>query len=201
MPVIAIRCPHCGGIPQLDDDREFGYCSYCGTRIKIENHVVNNNFDHKATQISRLKSLARTHMDRGDYGNALEVLKDISGMDDTDPDYYLLLMELHYRRGASGGGLLSGIEESRSAADLISGLHGKYARYSGDRRTVADVVRSFGLPPYDVDGELRAKSRLYAASWDGGWCSQPSEYRNHVGGGRYETVSGVRNFGDRKSVV
>lgn len=35
MAVTALRCPSCGAEITLDDDREFGFCSYCGSKIQI----------------------------------------------------------------------------------------------------------------------------------------------------------------------
>jgi DNA-directed RNA polymerase subunit RPC12/RpoP len=36
MPMLALICPKCGGSIELDDSREYGFCSYCGTRIVLE---------------------------------------------------------------------------------------------------------------------------------------------------------------------
>ena len=36
MPLIALKCPECGGDIQLDDAREFGFCMYCGCKVLLE---------------------------------------------------------------------------------------------------------------------------------------------------------------------
>ena len=33
MGFIAVKCPTCGADVNLDSSREFGYCTYCGTKI------------------------------------------------------------------------------------------------------------------------------------------------------------------------
>ncbi len=41
MPVIALKCPNCRGDLELDSTREFGFCQYCGTKIMIQEEMVN----------------------------------------------------------------------------------------------------------------------------------------------------------------
>lgn len=36
MQMQAVTCPNCNGEIQLDTSRDFGFCSYCGTKIMIE---------------------------------------------------------------------------------------------------------------------------------------------------------------------
>ena len=165
MPVIAIRCPHCGGGIRLDDDREFGFCKYCGTRIRIEDHVVNNitnNInDHRTVQINRLKKTARIHLDRNDFDNAGDIISEIGKIDDTDPDYRLLYLELFYRLYHSGHYLLSDIEKEGSCINVLIADYESYRKYSGDPRSIAEVIKSFGLPPYDVESEIERVSSGY----------------------------------------
>ena len=35
--VIPLNCPKCNAEITLDGDRDFGFCSYCGTRIVLQN--------------------------------------------------------------------------------------------------------------------------------------------------------------------
>ncbi len=46
MAIVALKCPHCGGDLQLDDSRQFGFCQYCGTKIMIQEQIVNNNTNY-----------------------------------------------------------------------------------------------------------------------------------------------------------
>lgn len=40
MSIIALVCPQCGGEISIDNEREFGFCSYCGTKIILKNNEV-----------------------------------------------------------------------------------------------------------------------------------------------------------------
>ncbi len=35
--LISIKCPGCGADLSVEDNREFSFCSYCGTKVKINN--------------------------------------------------------------------------------------------------------------------------------------------------------------------
>lgn len=39
MKIIALKCPNCNADIELDQDREFGFCNYCGTKIMIADAV------------------------------------------------------------------------------------------------------------------------------------------------------------------
>ena len=36
MSIVNAKCPNCGASIQLDDDRNEGFCSYCGSKIKVQ---------------------------------------------------------------------------------------------------------------------------------------------------------------------
>ncbi len=36
MSVVNAKCPNCGASIQLDNDRSEGFCSYCGSKVKVE---------------------------------------------------------------------------------------------------------------------------------------------------------------------
>lgn len=36
MSLVNVKCPNCGASIQLDNDRTEGFCSYCGSKVKIE---------------------------------------------------------------------------------------------------------------------------------------------------------------------
>lgn len=40
MAIIAVECPNCKGKPELDDGKEFAFCPYCGTIIKLHERVL-----------------------------------------------------------------------------------------------------------------------------------------------------------------
>lgn len=73
MGFIPMICPQCGAQVQLDESREFGFCSYCGTKIVQDKVVVehrgNVGVDHSA-EIDNLLRRASEYMQRDDTDGA-----------------------------------------------------------------------------------------------------------------------------------
>ena len=40
MALIAMKCPSCGADVEMDDSRDFGFCTYCGTKVMQDKMVV-----------------------------------------------------------------------------------------------------------------------------------------------------------------
>lgn len=40
MALVSLRCPSCGADIELDEKREFGFCSYCGTKVMMDKQIV-----------------------------------------------------------------------------------------------------------------------------------------------------------------
>lgn len=36
MATVSIKCPNCGGALELDDSKEFGFCMFCGTQVRVQ---------------------------------------------------------------------------------------------------------------------------------------------------------------------
>ena len=39
MPIVAAKCPNCGGELQLDDNLKSGFCMYCGSRVIVQEAI------------------------------------------------------------------------------------------------------------------------------------------------------------------
>ncbi len=66
--IIALQCPQCFGDIQLDDDREFGFCCMCGTKIMLsetEGHLERKKYNN-------FKRRAEMEFELMNYENALE---------------------------------------------------------------------------------------------------------------------------------
>lgn len=50
MGMIPVKCPNCGADIQLDDSREFGFCSFCGTKVMQDKVVVEHRGSVKVDQ-------------------------------------------------------------------------------------------------------------------------------------------------------
>ncbi len=40
MRIVELKCPNCGATIQVDEDRDFCFCSYCGTKSMIDNGTI-----------------------------------------------------------------------------------------------------------------------------------------------------------------
>lgn len=36
MAIVSINCPNCNGALELDDSKEFGFCMFCGTQVRVQ---------------------------------------------------------------------------------------------------------------------------------------------------------------------
>lgn len=36
--MLQLKCPNCGADIALDDTRDFGFCSYCGTKVLLDEY-------------------------------------------------------------------------------------------------------------------------------------------------------------------
>jgi len=50
MAMISLICEQCGGSVELDDTREFGFCSFCKAKILIKNDTIINNITQNITK-------------------------------------------------------------------------------------------------------------------------------------------------------
>ena len=50
MSLIALKCPQCNADLEIDSEREYMYCEYCGTKVMRESHTtINNNVINNVT--------------------------------------------------------------------------------------------------------------------------------------------------------
>lgn len=50
MSLIALKCPQCNADLEIDSDREFMYCEYCGTKVMRDKHTtINNSYTKNVT--------------------------------------------------------------------------------------------------------------------------------------------------------
>lgn len=61
MGFVAVKCPSCGADVQLDDSREFGFCTFCGAKVVQDKIVV----EHRGTVHIEGTVTADTLLERG----------------------------------------------------------------------------------------------------------------------------------------
>ena len=57
MALIALKCPSCGADIELDESREFAFCSYCGSKVMQEKKIVELKGNVKVDGISTVDKL------------------------------------------------------------------------------------------------------------------------------------------------
>ncbi len=70
MPVVALRCPHCGGDIELDDKKEFGFCCHCGTKIMIQEQIKQRYCIDNSDKIDNWLELSKSAMFSKNYSEA-----------------------------------------------------------------------------------------------------------------------------------
>lgn len=75
MALVAMKCPNCSANIELDDSREFGFCSYCGTKVMQERIIVEHKGGVVLDNTEKLKNLhilAERALNSGDNTKARE---------------------------------------------------------------------------------------------------------------------------------
>lgn len=49
MAIVALRCPSCNGEIELDDSREYGFCTFCGSKVMIQEEIQKIKVVHTGT--------------------------------------------------------------------------------------------------------------------------------------------------------
>lgn len=95
MAFIVLKCPSCGAEINLDKNREFGFCSFCGTKIIqdkqiIEHRVIN---DH-SSDVNGYLFLAQRCLEKGDIDAAELYYEKILAIEPTNETANIKLKEI-----------------------------------------------------------------------------------------------------------
>lgn len=77
-----LKCPDCGADIELNAEKDFGFCSYCGTKIMLKqvievHHTGLNPKDRKDEEIAEIKKIKDYIYERVDDYNELEKLRNL----------------------------------------------------------------------------------------------------------------------------
>lgn len=77
--MIPVKCPECGASIEIDKERSFGFCSYCGSKVIInnENEQIIRNIDEaaiKKSEVEKELELKKLELEeeRRKYARAME---------------------------------------------------------------------------------------------------------------------------------
>ena len=88
MTLVALRCPHCGGTVNMEDDLASGFCTFCGNRV-INDRVAANRAQAEAERrhnVTSLLRMAKHHLEDGDTHQAESLLKSAMMLDSANSD-------------------------------------------------------------------------------------------------------------------
>ena len=74
MALKALKCPNCEANIQVDDDREYGFCSYCGAQVQIKEKVVavHSAEEFDSARFMKLMEDSQAFLKMGNYFRAEE---------------------------------------------------------------------------------------------------------------------------------
>ena len=93
MGYIKISCPSCGANIELDDSREFGFCSFCGTKITQDKIVVEHRGSVKINGVANTKSLldrAKLFLEDQKFNEAYQYCERALDIEPQNPEAYLI---------------------------------------------------------------------------------------------------------------
>lgn len=139
MTIVALKCPHCNGDLQMEDDREFGFCQYCGTKIMIQQEIININNQINGSAVNN------TYNGQTTVHNTFTINNKSSSQ-----SKYPILEDGHYE-----GPLVDGKPHGKGIFIWSTGV-----RYEGD--FVHGVIEGFGRKDYPdgyYEGDFRNNNR------------------------------------------
>lgn len=80
MGLVSMKCPSCSANIELDDSREFGFCTYCGTKVMTERIIIEHKGGVILDNTEKLKNLhilAKRALDSGDNSKAKDYFNEI----------------------------------------------------------------------------------------------------------------------------
>lgn len=100
MGFIKFVCPNCGANVELSDDREFGFCMYCGTKLIQDKVVIEHRGNVSVSGIASVQSLLKRtilFIEEKDYERALTYCEKVLDIDPHNGEAYTyrLLAQTH----------------------------------------------------------------------------------------------------------
>lgn len=97
MRLVELKCPSCGADLQIEEGREFCFCTYCGAKAVLDGSITTHIIDEakireaEAMEKIKLAELEKQQKDNSNY-NKLMIIMIVVGMVGT----CLMLLILHF---------------------------------------------------------------------------------------------------------
>lgn len=92
MKIVNVKCPGCGASIQLDADRETGFCSFCGSTIKVQEAIQRIKFDN-TDLIKNNLVLAETAYESKEYDKCVLLADKVLEADTENNQAWLLKLK------------------------------------------------------------------------------------------------------------
>ncbi len=89
MPFVSAKCPNCGASIQVDNQRESGFCQYCGSKIQIKEAIVKVRID-KSANFANYRELAQSAYRGNDGSNSLKYVEKALEINPRDAEMWFL---------------------------------------------------------------------------------------------------------------
>ena len=92
MSLVDVKCPNCGASIQLDNGREFGFCSYCGSKVQLQQAVNKIQID-KSGDIQSYIDLSKSSIEAGNGQEAYDYANKALELSTQNTDAWFLKMQ------------------------------------------------------------------------------------------------------------
>ena len=92
MSIVNVKCPNCGASIQLDSDREEGFCSYCGSKVKVQEAINKVKID-KSGDLKNLLNLANAAIEANNGQEALNYANKTLEVDSQNGEAWYIKMQ------------------------------------------------------------------------------------------------------------
>ena len=92
MSLVNVKCPNCGASIQLDNERADGFCSYCGSKIKVQEAINLIRID-KSGDLQNFLNLAQSAIDGNNGKEALAYANKALELDSSNGDAWFIKMQ------------------------------------------------------------------------------------------------------------
>ena len=94
MSFVNVKCPKCGASIQLDSDMKEGFCSYCGSKIHIEEAISKIKID-KSDNLRNLLNLSKAALEASNGQEALDFANKILEINSQNAEAWYIKMKAH----------------------------------------------------------------------------------------------------------
>lgn len=92
MSIVNAKCPNCGASIALDSDRVEGFCSYCGSKIKVQEAISRVKID-KSGDLKNLLNLANAAIEANNGQEALDYANKTLEVDSQNAEAWYIKMQ------------------------------------------------------------------------------------------------------------